>query len=191
MCCCRTNIAKCIVTTSSVFTILGGVVIIIISLWLLLNADSTLGFSSDTKGFDVTLGDVAKRIVAASAIVGIVAILYGIMGTLVARMEKTICICLFGFLSSIMLVGFAAAAYAMIQLYSVKPEQIKDFCEAEVTNVTGPLEELIGETREYIHHIDQSLEDSVGTYMCTTTCPCVGIDFDKWDSDISTELKSN
>jgi len=53
------------------------------------------------------------------------------------------------------------------------------------------LEDLRNETRDYIDSIDTALEESVGTYMCTQTCPCVELDFDKWESLMKVELASN
>ena len=132
MCCCRSSIAKCLVAFFSVLTILGGATILAIGFWLLLSADDLIGASSDSSEV-VTLGDVAKRITAGSAIVGFAAIIFGIVGILVSSVQKTVCVSLFGFLSSFMFLAVSVAAYAMIKLYTVKPDQIKEFCEADYT----------------------------------------------------------
>jgi len=50
----------------------------------------------------------------------------------------------------------------MIKLYTVKPEEISTFCESEAENTTGPINELMLETKQYIQNIDQALSDSVG-----------------------------
>lgn len=73
------------ISTFSVFTILGGLSIIVIGFWLILDTDSLIGDTSNTSE-GVTLGDVAKRITTGAAIVGGVAILFGILGILVAKM---------------------------------------------------------------------------------------------------------
>lgn len=44
------------------------------------------------------------------------------------------------------------------------------------------------ETKDYIDRIDQGLEDSVGKYMCTSTCRCVELDVSKWDTSMAYEL---
>ena len=45
MCCCRSKIAKCLITTFSIGTIFGGLAIGGLGFWLILNADSLLGSS--------------------------------------------------------------------------------------------------------------------------------------------------
>ena len=113
MCCCRSKIAKCLITTFSVGTILGGLTIVALGFWLILNADSLLGSSSNDDG-TVSFGDLAKRVTIVSAIIGGVAIVFGIIGILVAKTQKTVGICLFGFLSFIMMGIISVSAYALI-----------------------------------------------------------------------------
>ena len=113
MCCCRSKIAKCLITTFSVGTILGGLTIGGLAFWLVLNVDSMLGASSN-KGETVSFGDVAIRMTIVSASIGGAAILFGIIGIVVAKTQKTVGICLFGFLSFVMTALVSLAAYALI-----------------------------------------------------------------------------
>jgi len=108
MCCCRSKIAKCLITTFAVGVILGGLTIIGLGFWLILNAGTVLG---DT---DNSIGEIAKRVTIVSAIVGGVAICFGILAILVTRTQKTWGICLFGFVSAVMTTVMAAAAYALL-----------------------------------------------------------------------------
>ena len=116
-------ISKCIVSTFSILTILGGLAIISVGYWLILSADSLIG-DATTSGETISLGDVAKRITIVAAIIGGVAILFGILGILVAQIQKSACICLFGFLSLLITVILSISSYAMIQLYMIEPVEI-------------------------------------------------------------------
>ena len=49
-----------------------------------------------------------------AVIIGAVAIIFGIIGILVAKTQKTVGICLFGFLSFVMTAVISVAAYALI-----------------------------------------------------------------------------
>ena len=108
MCCCRSKIAKCLITTFSVGTILGGLTIGGLGFWFILDVDSLLGLSSNE------FGELAKRITIVAAIIGLVAIVFGIIGIFVAKTQKTVGICLFGFLSFVMTALVSIAAYALI-----------------------------------------------------------------------------
>ena len=113
MCCCRSKIAKCIISTFSILTIFGGLAIIGVGFWLILTADNIIGDETNTSG-TISLGEVTKRITIVAAIIGGVAILFGILGILVAKIQKTACICLFGFLSAVITAVMSLAAYTMI-----------------------------------------------------------------------------
>ena len=181
MCCCGSKIAKCMVTTFSIGTILGGLSVIGLGLFLIYNTDSLIG-SQPSDEETMTLGELAKQIVMASYIVGAVAVLFGMLGVLVAYTQKTIGICLFGFLSFFLAITMGIASYVVIQLYMVEPQSIKDFCEGTLTETNGPVESLLARSKEYIDKIDDGLQNSIDKHMCKETCPCVELDTNKWES---------
>ena len=70
----------------------------------------------------------------------------------------------------------------------VEPEKIKDFCEDDLKDMKGPIAALMAETKDYISNHDAALEASIGKHMCKSTCPCVELDLEKWETSIQVEL---
>ena len=173
--------AKCLVTTFSVATILGGLTVIGLGLWLIYNTDSLIG-SQSSDDSSMTLSEMAKNITVVAYIVGAVAVLFGIIGVLVSYTQKTLAICLYGFISFFLAISLGIASYVVIQLYMVEPQQVKSFCEGTLTETRGPVESLLARSKEYIDKIDDGLRNSVDLYMCKETCPCPELDTSKWES---------
>ena len=46
----------------------------------------------------------------------------------------------------------------------------------------------MAETKDYISNHDAALEASIGKHMCKSTCPCVELELDKWETSIQVEL---
>ena len=46
----------------------------------------------------------------------------------------------------------------------------------------------MAETKDYINNHDAALEASIGKYMCKSTCPCVTLELDKWETSFQVEL---
>ena len=112
--------AKCLVTTFSVATILGGLSVIGLGLWLIYSTDSLIGSQSNDED-SLTLSEMAKNITVVAYIVGAVAVLFGIIGVLVSYTQKTLAICLYGFISFFLAISMGIASYIVIQLYMVEP----------------------------------------------------------------------
>ena len=124
-----------------------------LGLYLIYNTDNLIGSQSSDED-TMTLGELAKQITIVAYVIGAIAVLFGIIGVLVAYTQKTLGICLFGFLSFFLAISMGIASYVVIQLYMVEPQQIKSFCDGTLTETSGPVESLLARSKECIDEID-------------------------------------
>ena len=197
---CRASCAKVTVSVCSVFAALAGLAVISFCFKLILGVDSIIGENditvlsntqgketedfvpigvspaTDARREDGGINEINKRIAVIAFSVGISAVVYGLAGICTARVQRCPCTFVFGLISVALTAVYSLAAFALLSLYYVSDQEIKDFCEDNLNldNTSSILRNMIREIEDYVYTVDRELKYAVNTHMCTDFCPCEG-----------------
>jgi hypothetical protein len=120
--CWRSSISKKIVVTFSILAMCGGLALVGLTLYFI--QDRTLFGQNQIKS-----GTSIVAII--TGIAGGVAVIYGLLGVLTARVHRLFCVCSFGLLSIIVLAYFTAIAAGLMIVVTLPSTTVTDFCSGE------------------------------------------------------------
>jgi hypothetical protein len=181
MCCFKSKVAKPLVVTFSVLTVLGALFII----------GFCFAFLQHEAFHDDGLKTASQRIVVFSGLTACVSIIFGFFGICAAKIQRVFCVCSFGVLSVLLLTVYAIISFTLMSIIFVPPQTVEDFCNGDLDESAIPevFKKMLEDSTIYIRELDSDLEKTVDKYMCTDLCPCVQVDYELWNATLQQELK--
>ena len=133
--------------------------------------------------------DLARSVTIVTLALAALILILSVCGFFTQKLRKVCCVCCYGASTFIMTLLLLAVSLLIVSFQVFSGEQLKSFCNNDYDFEYLPaVGDALNEFRLQVDNVDATYRQTVGTFMCTEACPCVAVDFTKWNTTMERDL---